>query len=98
MRYRVLTVGTDISLLTTRQALLLSHGYDSVIATPEDLDEKLQSAQFDLVILSAMLSREDRSHILVELPPGTRPLILDTLVWPNELLRMVAEALEGTAR
>jgi|ERR1700722_9589057 DNA-binding response OmpR family regulator len=93
MRYRVLTVGTDVDLLTTRQALLVSRGYDSLIATPEDLDEKLRSAKFDLVILSATLSQKERGHILAELPAGTRPLVLETLVWPNELLRMVAEAL-----
>jgi DNA-binding response OmpR family regulator len=82
-----------VDLLATRQALLVSHGYDSLIATPEDFDEKLRFGKFDLVILSAMLSQEDRGHILAKLPAGTRPLILETLVWPNELLRMVAEAL-----
>lgn len=98
MRYRVLTVGTDVGLLTTRQALLVSRGYDSLIATPEDLDEKLRSAKFDLVILSAMLSQGEKGHILAKLPAGTRPLVLETLVWPNELLRMVAETLGGTTR
>jgi DNA-binding response OmpR family regulator len=98
MRYRVLTVGTDVALLATRQALLVSRGYDSVIATPEDFDEKLRSAKFDLVILSAILSQEERGRILAELPSGRRLLVLETLVWPNDLLRMVAEALGETAR
>jgi hypothetical protein len=40
---RILTVGIDLDLLTTRQAVLMSRGYDSLIATPEDFDEKLQS-------------------------------------------------------
>jgi hypothetical protein len=65
-----------------------------VIATPEDVDEKLQSGQFDLVVLSAMLSQEEKREIQAKLPPGLRSLILETLVWPGELLRMVAE---GTA-
>lgn len=69
-----------------------------MIATPEDLDEKLHSTKFDLVILSAMLGQEDRGQILADLPVGARPLVLETLVWPSELLRMVTEALEGTAR
>jgi DNA-binding response OmpR family regulator len=94
MRYRVLTVGTDVDLLTVRQALLVSRGYDSLIATPEDVDEKLCSDRFDLVILSAMLSQEEKRHIQAKLPASTRPLVLETLVWPDELLRMVAEALE----
>jgi DNA-binding response OmpR family regulator len=93
MRYRVLTVGIDVDLLTVRQALLASRGYDSLIATPEDVDEKLHSGRFDLVILSVMLSQEEKRHIQAKLPTGTRPLVLETLVWPDELLRMIAEAL-----
>jgi hypothetical protein len=93
MRYRVLTVGIDMGLLETRQALLTSRGYDSVIATPEDVDEKLSSGRFDLVILSVMLSEEEKRRIEAKLPAGTRPLVLETLVWPEELLRRVAEAL-----
>jgi DNA-binding response OmpR family regulator len=93
VRYRILTVGIDLRLLTTRQALLISSGYDSLLATPEDVDEKLQSGQFDLVILSAMLSQEEKCRIQANLPDGTRPLVLETLVMPKELLRMVAEAL-----
>jgi hypothetical protein len=93
MRFRVLTVGTDVGLLATRQALLVSRGYDSLIATPEDVDEKLHSGKFDLVVLSVMLSPEEKYHIQAKLPAGTRPLVLETLVWPDELLRMVTEAL-----
>ena len=93
MQYRVLTVGIDVDLLTTRQALLTSRGYDSLIATPKDVDEKLHSGRFDLVILSVMLSQEEKRLIQAKLPAGTRPLVLETLVWPEELLRRVAEAL-----
>jgi DNA-binding response OmpR family regulator len=89
----VLSVGIDPGLLKTRQALLASHGYDSVIATPEDVDEKLHSGTFDLVILSVMLSPQDKHLIQAKLPAATRLLVLETLVWPNELLRLVAEAL-----
>jgi CheY-like chemotaxis protein len=93
MRYRILTAGVDVDLLSTRQALLASGGYESVIATPGDVDEKLHSGRFDLVILSVMLSAEDKRHILAKLPTGTPSLVLETLVWPDELLRMVAAAL-----
>jgi DNA-binding response OmpR family regulator len=93
MQNRVLTVGTDMSLLATRQAVLASCSYDSVIATPHDLDEKLRSGRFDLVILSTMLSQEEKRHIQAKLPAGTRTLVLERLVWPVELLRIVAEAL-----
>ena len=77
-----------------RQVLLTSWGYDSLIATPEDVDEKLQSGRFDLVILSLMLGQEVKRQIQAKLPAGTRPLLLKTVVWPEELRRTVAEALE----
>jgi hypothetical protein len=93
MRYRVLTVGIDMDLLTVRQALLVSRGYDSQITTPWDIDEKLQFGRFDLVIISVMLSQEEKRQIQAKLPAGTRQLVLKTLVWPEELLIMVAEAL-----
>jgi DNA-binding response OmpR family regulator len=93
MRFRVLIVGTDVDLLMIRQVLLTSWGYDSQIATPEDVDEKLQSGRFDLVILSVTLSQEEKRRIQAEVPNDTRALVLKTLVWPDELRRMVAEAL-----
>jgi hypothetical protein len=82
-----------MGLLATRQALLVSRGYDSLIATLKDLDEKLLSGKFDLVIFSVTLSQEDKRHIQAKLPAGTRSLELEALVWPEELLRIVAEAL-----
>jgi DNA-binding response OmpR family regulator len=90
---RILTVGIDLDLLTTRQAVLISRGYESLIATPADVDEKLRSGRFDLVILSVMLSHEQKRDIQAKLPAGTRALVLESLVWPSDLLRMVAEAL-----
>jgi DNA-binding response OmpR family regulator len=93
MRYRVLIVGIDVDLLEIRQVLLNSWGYASLIATPEDVDEKLQSGRFDLVVLSLMLGQEVKRQVQDKLPAGTRPLLLGTLVWPVELRRTVAEAL-----
>jgi DNA-binding response OmpR family regulator len=83
----------DPSLSKTRQALLIANGYDCVVATPSDVDEKLSSGKFDLVILSAMLTPEEKRQIGAQIPAGTRPLVLKTLVWPNELLRLIAQAL-----
>jgi hypothetical protein len=73
--------------------VLASYGYDSVLATPEELDERLRFGSVDLVILSVMLSEPEKHYIQVDLPIGTRPLALKTFVEPDELLRMVAEAL-----
>jgi hypothetical protein len=93
MQYRVLSVGIDPGLLKTRQAVLAACGYDSVIATPDDVDDKLHASPFDLIILSVMLSSEERLLIQSKLPAGTRVLQLEIMVWPEELLRLVAEAL-----
>jgi hypothetical protein len=93
MRYRILAIGIDMGLLETRQALLTSRGYDSVIATPEDVDESCPLAGSTLSFFSAMLSEEEKRLIQSKIPPGTRPLVLEKLVWPEELLRLVAEAL-----
>jgi hypothetical protein len=96
MRYRVLTVGTDVDLLSTRQALLRSRGYDSLITTFQDFDEKLRSGKFDLIVFSVTLSQEEKHHIRAKLPDDTRLVELEALVWPEDLLRIVAEALEQT--
>ena len=42
MLNRVLIVGIDANLLTVRQSLFVSRSYDSQIATPSEIDEKLQ--------------------------------------------------------
>jgi hypothetical protein len=98
MGYRILSIGTDVKLLETRHALLASRGYDPQIATPEDVEEKLQTGKFDLVILSVMLTEEEKRCIQAKLPTGTRALLLETLVTPKELLRMVAEVLGSDAQ
>jgi len=67
---RILTVGIDVDLLSTRQAVLTSRGYDSLIATPGDVDEKLQSGKFDLVILSVMLSQEEKRRFRLNFWPA----------------------------
>jgi DNA-binding response OmpR family regulator len=63
MGLRILSVGTDMIILETRHPLLASRGYDPLIATPEDVDEKLQAGGFDLVILSVMLTEEDKCKL-----------------------------------
>ena len=70
MRHRVLIVGRDLDLLEIRRVLLKSWGYDSQIATPADVDEKLQSGRFDLVILSLALGQEEKRRIQAKFPPA----------------------------
>ena len=93
VRYRILSVGKDLVLLNTRQAVLASAGYDSVAATPENFDEKVSSKRFDLVIFSAMLSEQDKRLMQAKLPVGTRSLLLNRLMYPSELLQVAVNAL-----
>jgi hypothetical protein len=53
----------------------------------------LTSGRFDLVILSVMLSEEEKRRIQAKLSAGTRSLVLKTVVWPDELRHTVVEAL-----
>jgi DNA-binding response OmpR family regulator len=92
MQYRILSVGIDSGLLRTRQAVLASQGYDCVTATARDVDEKVNAGTFDLVILSVMIDGAEKRRILATLPAGTRPLVLESIVLPDQLLGMVAEA------
>jgi DNA-binding response OmpR family regulator len=92
-RFRILCVGIDERLLATRQALLVLQGYDCLTASPADIEEKLSPGRFDLVILSVMLSEEDKGQIRTKTPAGTMVVSLTSLVMPEELLRIVDEAL-----
>ena len=43
MKPRILSIGVDTYLLRTREALLASKGYDTLTATPQDVEDKLGS-------------------------------------------------------
>jgi DNA-binding response OmpR family regulator len=88
---QILCVGIDHALLASRCAVLASHGYDARPAMLLEAEELLITAGFDLIILSAMLSAEQKSRVLRAIPGATRTLILESLVAPPELLRKVAE-------
>ncbi|HTZ60940.1 MAG TPA: hypothetical protein VMB49_22680 [Acidobacteriaceae bacterium] len=87
---RILCVGVDQQLLEIRCTLLQKSGYAAQFAMPAEIDE---GEQFDLVILSLMLSNQQKEIAEAKIPPGTRILALDALVLPEELLRMVSGAL-----
>jgi DNA-binding response OmpR family regulator len=92
LQLRVLCVGTDRSLLNTRQALLASRGYACSSALPHEVPRYLAEERFDIVILSVALGREEQEHIRTKLPTGTRVLVLTHLVSPDELFDLVAKA------
>jgi DNA-binding response OmpR family regulator len=88
---QILCVGIDHTLLDSRCAVLARHGYDARPAMLLEAEDLLMSAGFDLIILSAMLSAEEKSRVLRAIPGSSRTLVLEPLVTPPELLRKVGE-------
>jgi DNA-binding response OmpR family regulator len=93
VRLRILCVGVDPRLLKSRQMILASRGYDASTATSLNVDTKLAAGTFDLVILSAMLSDEEKSRVESILPPETKVISLTTLVHPDDLFELVTRAI-----
>jgi DNA-binding response OmpR family regulator len=89
MATRILNVGFDPSLNTTRQLILETWGFEAISACPHDVNEKLEGGRFDLVILSVMLSPEEKERVKALLPADTRVLSLDKLVMPAELKKLI---------
>jgi hypothetical protein len=94
MSIRILNVGVDTSLIETRKLLLASWGFEPTSAYPHDVDEKLATGRFDLVILSVMLGTQEKDRILGLLPAETKALSLEKLVMPAELKKLIAGELE----
>ena len=90
---RVLCVGTDLKLQELRRLVLNSHGYETEIALPQNVNRDLLSRDFDVAILSVMLSGDQRTRILALMPLRTQTLVLETIVMPDELLGMINRAL-----
>ena len=88
----ILNVGKEIEFLTVRCAVLASDGYTADWATPGDFSQKIGQRRFDLVILSAVLSAEEKRSIQAMIPADVRVIDLDRLILPTELLRLVAES------
>jgi len=89
---RILCVGINVEMLAIRCAVLEASGYAAEFTTLANVQDILQRWKFDLVILPTMLSEKEKKHIRTVVPSETQALVLDRLVFPRELLRLVAEA------
>ena len=94
---QIVCVGIDRTLLDSRCAVLAHHGYDARPVVFLENEDLLKTAEGDLIILSAMLSEEEKARVLRAIPASTRTLMLDSLIFPSELLRRVAELLRRPA-
>jgi DNA-binding response OmpR family regulator len=86
---RILCIGKDSGLLRSRVAILEHAGYYALDVMVQDAGELLAQEQFDLIILSAILTDDEKNHIR-SLVSGTTPILaLKKLVFASELLREV---------
>jgi hypothetical protein len=89
---RLLCVGKELDSLQTRCAVLSQSGYDAKSATVAEAEILLRTEEFDLVIISAFLSQEEKDNV-ISAAPYTPTLVLDGVTFPSELLAQVERRL-----
>ena len=93
---RILCIGKDSGLLRSRCAVLEHAGYHAQAVMFADAESLLRTEEFDLIILSAILSSEEREHISSFIG-GTIPIVaLKKLTFASELLAEIEERLRQT--
>jgi DNA-binding response OmpR family regulator len=93
---RILCIGKDSGLLRSRCAVLTHAGYHAEAVMLAEAESLLQTAEFDLIILSAILSGEEREHISAFVG-GTIPILaLKKLTFASELLADIEQRLQQT--
>jgi hypothetical protein len=90
---RILCIGKDPGLLRSRCAVLGHGGYDAQYVMYPDAERLLTREAFDLIILSAILSQEEKDHIWTIVGDTPPVLTLKKLVFASELLRDVERRL-----
>jgi hypothetical protein len=90
---RLLCVGKDPEPLQTRCAVLNHAGYNAQIVMLEEVERLMRMSEFDLVIVSAWLSDEEKGRILSA--AGETPiLVLTGLTLAKDLLAKVERMLQ----
>jgi hypothetical protein len=89
----ILCIGKDSGILRSRVAILQSAGYHAKSVMFVDADNILQREAFDLLILSVILTGEERDHIAA-IVAGSAPILQVTkTVLASELLADVGQRL-----
>jgi hypothetical protein len=92
---RILCIGKDSGLLRSRCAVLTHAGYHAQAVMLAEAESLLQTAEFDLIILSAILTSEEREHISAFIG-GTVPILaLKKLTFASELLAGIEQRLHS---
>ena len=93
---RILCIGKDSGLLRSRCAVLTHAGYHAEAVMFAEAESLLRTAEFDLIILSAILSSEEREQISAFVG-GTVPILtLKKLTFASELLAEIEQRLQQT--
>ena len=91
---RILCIGKDSGLLRSRCAVLTHAGYHAQAVMLAEAESLLQTAEFDLIILSAILSAEERDHISAFIGGRVPILALKKLTFASELLAEIEHHLQ----
>ncbi|HET6216434.1 MAG TPA: hypothetical protein VFE27_05400 [Acidobacteriaceae bacterium] len=93
---RILCIGKDSGLLRSRCAILTHAGYDARAGMFAEAESLLQPADFDLIILSAILTGEERDQISAFIGDRVPILTLKKLIFATELLAEIEQRLPHT--
>jgi DNA-binding response OmpR family regulator len=93
---RILCIGKDSGLLRSRCAVLTHAGYDAQAVMFAEAESLLRTGEFDLIILSAILSGEERDHISAFIGDAVPILALKKLTFASELLSEIEQRLSRT--
>jgi hypothetical protein len=94
---RILCIGKDPGILRTRCAILEDAGYRAQSVFVVDADTLLQRERFDLIVLSVILTEQERKHIATVVG-GAIPIFQVTkTILASELLYNVERQLRRLA-
>jgi hypothetical protein len=95
---RILCVGYDLALLTTRCAVLQLNGYHAEAVVLKDALPVMQKTKYDLVILPMKLDGDGDSSVFADAPEGTRIFQADRFSGPLDLIAKVDSLLRPSFR
>jgi len=94
-RPQILCVGHEPDLLELRCSILNQAGYDCRAANVEEAEAFLEPRKFDLVIVSARVSEEEKRRITA-LANGTPLFFLNGVTFPRDLLKKVSDLIASS--
>jgi hypothetical protein len=89
----ILCIGKDSGLLRSRCAVLAHAGYDAQAVMFAEAETLLRTTEFDLIILSAILTNEERESISAFIGDTIPILVLKKLTFASELLAEIEQRL-----